>query len=268
MLRFLSWFALALLVACPTGSVQAVGGDPVADAKRAVEPLALEFKVAENAMRDRLSAMRETPDYKEAYEAKEWDKLRALSDGIVNPVMEEWKEKFAGVAKLYASKEAELVVAAAQLRLRLLADPGEAVERLVDAYASSAHLGGVIQSPRVPQGMKPERFAALMTKVIEENASKEIQAQAYFNRGSSHRRGRDLTDEQKAASEADFTKVIELLPSDALLSLKAQGPRFEETRLQTGMKAPDIAGVDLFGEKFKLSDYAGKVVMLDFWGDW
>jgi hypothetical protein len=49
---------------------------------------------------------------------------------------------------------------------------------------------------------------------------------------------------------------------------RARGPRFEETRLQNGMKAPDIVGVDLFGEEFRLSDYAGKVVMLDFWGDW
>ena len=62
--------------------------------------------------------------------------------------------------------------------------------------------------------------------------------------------------------------MIELLPADSLLSMKAQGPRYEETRLQNGMKAPDITGVDLFGEQFKLSDYAGKVVMLDFWGDW
>jgi hypothetical protein len=33
-------------------------------------------------------------------------------------------------------------------------------------------------------------------------------------------------------------------------------------------RAPDIAGTDLDGVDFKLSDYKGKVVMLDFWGDW
>ncbi|MFO1076423.1 MAG: hypothetical protein U1E73_01710 [Planctomycetota bacterium] len=32
--------------------------------------------------------------------------------------------------------------------------------------------------------------------------------------------------------------------------------------------AADIAGVDLDGVAFKLSDYKGKVVLLDFWGDW
>jgi peroxiredoxin len=39
-------------------------------------------------------------------------------------------------------------------------------------------------------------------------------------------------------------------------------------RLQIGMVAPDIAGVDTDGTNFKLSDYRGKVVVLDFWGFW
>ena len=35
-----------------------------------------------------------------------------------------------------------------------------------------------------------------------------------------------------------------------------------------GDNIPDIEGVDIDGEEFSLSDYAGKVTMLDFWGDW
>lgn len=38
--------------------------------------------------------------------------------------------------------------------------------------------------------------------------------------------------------------------------------------LVAGKVAPDISGVDLDGTAFKLSDYKGKVIMLDFWGDW
>ncbi|MCK5942658.1 MAG: redoxin domain-containing protein [Planctomycetes bacterium] len=45
-------------------------------------------------------------------------------------------------------------------------------------------------------------------------------------------------------------------------------PTFRKERLQVGMVAPDIAGEDLDGKPFKLSDYRGKVVVLDFWGDW
>lgn len=43
---------------------------------------------------------------------------------------------------------------------------------------------------------------------------------------------------------------------------------FELQNLRVGKAAPDIEGEDLDGTKFKLSDYKGKVVVLDFWGDW
>jgi len=39
-------------------------------------------------------------------------------------------------------------------------------------------------------------------------------------------------------------------------------------RFAVGNPAPEIAGEDLDGVAFKLSDYKGKVVFLDFWGDW
>ena len=35
-----------------------------------------------------------------------------------------------------------------------------------------------------------------------------------------------------------------------------------------GKEAPEIKGGDLDGKEFKLSDYRGKVVLLDFWGNW
>ena len=38
--------------------------------------------------------------------------------------------------------------------------------------------------------------------------------------------------------------------------------------LIVGKIAPDIQGVDLDDKEFKLTDYRGKVVVIDFWGDW
>lgn len=43
---------------------------------------------------------------------------------------------------------------------------------------------------------------------------------------------------------------------------------FEIRNLAVGKPAPEIEGVDLDGVAFKLSDYRGKVVLLDFWGNW
>lgn len=41
-----------------------------------------------------------------------------------------------------------------------------------------------------------------------------------------------------------------------------------QKNLQVGKVAPEIEGPDIDGVNFKLSDYRGKVVLLDFWGDW
>lgn len=38
--------------------------------------------------------------------------------------------------------------------------------------------------------------------------------------------------------------------------------------VSAGDKCISISGKDIDGAKFELSDYEGKVVMLDFWGDW
>ena len=54
-----------------------------------------------------------------------------------------------------------------------------------------------------------------------------------------------------------------LLP---FVSCRSPGPAPAGTGV--GEVARDIAGVDLDGVAFKLSDYRGKVVFLDFWGDW
>jgi hypothetical protein len=48
----------------------------------------------------------------------------------------------------------------------------------------------------------------------------------------------------------------------------AQPPVNVKVGLEVGNQAPEISGEDIDGKKFKLSDYRGKVVMLDFWGDW
>jgi hypothetical protein len=56
--------------------------------------------------------------------------------------------------------------------------------------------------------------------------------------------------------------------SGRLLGRRAEGALFEIQHLQVGQRAPEIEGEDIAGKRFKLSDYRGKVVLLDFWGNW
>jgi hypothetical protein len=48
----------------------------------------------------------------------------------------------------------------------------------------------------------------------------------------------------------------------------AKGDLEELRLLGIGKPAPEIDGEDVDGKKLKLSDYRGKVILLDFWGDW
>lgn len=48
----------------------------------------------------------------------------------------------------------------------------------------------------------------------------------------------------------------------------AKNELFVLRNLTIGKLAPEIVGQDLDGVEFKLSDYRGKVVLVDFWGDW
>lgn len=59
-------------------------------------------------------------------------------------------------------------------------------------------------------------------------------------------------------------------PSDKTyrLSELAERELFELVSLAVGRQAPEIDGEDLDGQKFKLSDYRSKVVVLSFWATW
>jgi hypothetical protein len=52
------------------------------------------------------------------------------------------------------------------------------------------------------------------------------------------------------------------------LGKSAAAELFELRNLAIGQPAPEITGEDIDGKPMKLSDFKGKVVLLDFWGDW
>lgn len=58
------------------------------------------------------------------------------------------------------------------------------------------------------------------------------------------------------------------MPGGATVGQKAEAALFEIRHLTVGSQAPDIEGQDRSGRVFKLSDYRGKVVLLDFWSEY
>lgn len=114
--------------------------------------------------------------------------------------------------------------------------------------------------------------------VDAETATKALDA---FARSANHAvRGWAQFHQHKATIEtadresAEYTAAKKTLQDAARLAENKQltneirGAIDLREKFGMGSVAPDIAGVDLDGVEFKLSDYEGKVVFLDFWGDW
>src|SRR5262249_31097265 len=63
---------------------------------------------------------------------------------------------------------------------------------------------------------------------------------------------------------ADKYGDVKAPDSDRTLRSRAESALFELRYLQVGKVAPEIEGEDIDRQKFRLSDYRGKVVVLDF----
>ncbi|WP_237729322.1 trypsin-like peptidase domain-containing protein [Schlesneria paludicola] len=88
--------------------------------------------------------------------------------------------------------------------------------------------------------------------------------------------GRLLGSSENAVARKDSIKHLErvvnefsdVLVGDQPLIDSAQKMLFELQHLSIGTEAPEIVGKDIDGNEIKLSDFRGKVVMLDFFVNW
>ena len=68
---------------------------------------------------------------------------------------------------------------------------------------------------------------------------------------------------------ADVARLFSDVPlDDSTMGEMAERQLYAIRNLSVGRTAPEITGQDVDGRTFKLSDYRGKVVLLDFWGHW
>jgi len=173
-------------------------------------------------------------------------------------------EAFADAAEQYAGTED-----AVQFLLWVLQnDAGEeglseistaTLDTLIDQHADDPNFFNSVQYIGFRVSMYGQaRTVAICDRVIERSKDDLRLAGLY---------GRGVT--RAEASEVELAKVdFMAIPADSEIGKLAQGYLFELENLVIGMTAPDIADRDLDGVDFKLSDYRGKVVVIDFWGDW
>jgi len=113
--------------------------------------------------------------------------------------------------------------------------------------------------------------------ILDKNSARDVRAYAclalglYYKAGSEQRGFADAEEKAKKAEEF-LARVVDqygnVAIGDTTMS-EAVKPALHELRfLAIGKAAPDIEGEDSDGKKFKLSDYRGKVVVLEFWASW
>lgn len=162
------------------------------------------------------------------------------------------------------------------------------LEFALKQYAADPRIGKAVLrvSQCDPLAMYPNHklLWEFVAAVGKENPDKTARAQAVLAQawkakekfeGAEYKKEKDAGDLATAAEKA-FERVIAEYEDCKLLGRlenvtvgdRAKLELFELRNLRVGKTAPDIAGEDLDGVKFKLSDYRGKVVVLSFWGDW
>jgi hypothetical protein len=141
----------------------------------------------------------------------------------------------------------------------------DALDVLTKEHVASNKIGPVCQM--VIYRCPPEQTAAFLRAVLEKNTDRATCAAACLglaqSAGSNPKEAETLFERvRKEFGDVKFGR------GDRTYGSMADGYLFELRNLAIGKKAPEIEGEDIDGKKFRLSDYRGKVVVLDFWGNW
>jgi hypothetical protein len=204
-----------------------------------------------------------TPEEKnKAFE--KWPKPEDYTGRVVKAVLKSLKEPFAIDALLWVAQ------------LGQGTPTGEkAMELLLKDHIQSKQLGDVCDV--LSYSDAPTAGKHLET-IMEKSPRHVVKGQACYalahylkTRAERDNHGKlDNKDGKKAEQllERAIEKYGDVKHWRSNLAESAKGDLFEMRNLAVGKVAPEIQGDDIDGKKLKLSDYRGKVVVLDFWGNW
>jgi hypothetical protein len=187
---------------------------------------------------------------------------------------------------------------------RATTELNQAIDRLATSHAGDRKLGEI--APRLAYSLSPSA-ETLLRAIVEKNPDREVKGRACLALGQFFKQQSELVRMLKAdpkraqeieqaltAQGGDKALLAQLRQNDPDALTRQSEPMFERAarefadvsngrntvgkaaqaelneirNLGIGKPAPEISGEDIDGKPFKLSDYKGKVVVVDFWGDW
>ena len=137
----------------------------------------------------------------------------------------------------------------------------EVLDLILTHYNESAVLGSLLSDYSRILGVEGLRL------IVEKSGNEKVSQSATYHLAS-------LLSKKEASKAEGIALMKKLQATDGLaernpkLHKQIESELFIAENLSIGSTAPDIVGKDHEGKEFKLSDYRGQVVLLDFWGIW
>lgn len=113
-----------------------------------------------------------------------------------------------------------------------------------------------------------EEAQAFLSTVVEKSGVKEAQGSALYVQAMQMERNPVKAEQYKAIVKKLNAEHADLEVRGRKVAAMMKATVEAKEKLAIGKPAPEIIGKDVDGNEMKLSDYKGKIVVLDFWGDW
>ncbi len=131
-------------------------------------------------------------------------------------------------------------------------------QRIVDALMAISHTGRLLGS------QETER---MLRSIEEQNPDPDVKARAILARVTRMLQNATVDGTEYAGAKAEALRAAKIA-KDPDIKRTVKSAIAGREQLIAGKVAADIVGIDMDGNPLKLSDYKGKIIMLDFWGDW
>lgn len=232
------------------------------------DKLVAEWTAASRAYAAANKALLASEAYKAAAKAKDQAKINELRATVVRPDVKAFGARAVALADQFAGEASVPFLTYAAANFADEDTIKAVVERVLKNHTKSPQLGVMLENAMsLSRFVGQEQSNLLLERVIADNQNPETKAWAIYWQSVALSRNKEATAEDKLKAEQLLAEAGKLA-AGTILGDRIAAPTFEKERLQIGMEAPDIAGEDLDGASFKLSDYRGKVVVLDYWGFW
>ena len=147
-------------------------------------------------------------------------------------------------------------------------DAHEAIENLLAAHMDAAAIGDLVEELQYPGELGRTLASEALGKISDEAPDESLRARARYYQANVLMEGGRSTPEERSRAKELLEGLPTAFPNVKISPTQVERALFELDNLQIGMTAPDFEATDSDGVAFKLSDYRGKVVVIDFWGFW